>query len=84
MFSLFVVSLVSETYFSQSVSTHEAALVNISVDAVDVSFAGVLPHSDVAVVAEYRFLFGVLCYHEGVVVYLSCEIAVVEVGASVE
>ena len=37
----------SESDFSQPVITHEAAFVNVSVDAIEVPLAGILPHYEV-------------------------------------
>ena len=37
----------SESYFSQPVIAHDAAFVNVSVDAIEVPLAGILPHYEV-------------------------------------
>ena len=63
---------------------HETALVYITVHAIDVPFACVLPHGDVAVVGKFGFALGVLGNHELVAVYLAFEVVVVEVGESVK
>lgn len=74
----------SESYFSQPVSTHEAALVHVAVDAVDVSLAGVLPHGEVAPVGEHWLTAGVLGNHEFVVVDFALQVEIIEIGEGVE
>lgn len=69
--------------FAQRVLSHKAAFVNISVDAMYVTFAGVLPECVVAVVLENRFLTIILRYHKLIVIKLVLEVLVVEVRAGV-
>ncbi len=57
-----------EPQFAQFVLAHEAAFVHIAVNAVKVSFTGVLPHGYVPAVSAYLFLVGVLRYHDEVAV----------------
>ena len=57
-----------EPQFAQFVLAHETAFVHIAVDAVQVSFTGVLPHGYVTAVCKHRLLVGVLRYHDEVAV----------------
>lgn len=74
----------SEPYLFQLVPAHEATLVHIAIDAVDVPFTGVLPHLKVTAIGQPRFLCGVLRHHELVVVYIPLEVGVVEICVGVE
>ena len=74
----------AETNFPEGVLAHEAALVDESVHAIDMSFSGVLPHDEVAVISQDRFPLGVLGDHQFVTVYLPAKITVVKVGERVE
>ena len=57
-----------EPQFAQFVLAHEATFVHIAVDAVQVSFAGVLPHGYVTAVCKHWLFVGVLRYHDEVAV----------------
>ena len=80
---IFILS-VSESDFSQSVLSHEPALIDIAVDAVQSSLSGVLPHLEVSSVPEHWLALGVLRYHELVAVQLAQEVVVVEVGSCID
>ena len=77
-------SSVPESDFSQLVSAHEPTLVHVAIDAVQPSFSRVLPHLEVAPVFQHRSAFGVLGYHELVVVEFAEEIVVVKVGSGID
>ena len=74
----------SESDFSQSMSSHEAAFVNITIDSVQSAFTCILPHFEVSAVCQYGFPLGVLGNHELVAVQLAQQIMVVEVGSSID
>ena len=74
----------SETYLTQTVLPHKAALVNIAVHAHYASLARILPQSVVALIGKYRLVFVVLGYHELIVVHFATKMAVVEIGACIE
>ena len=74
----------SESYFSQSVSAHESALVHIAIDAVEPSLTGILPHLDVSTILEHWLALGVLGYHDFVAVQFAEQVVVVEVGSRVD
>ena len=63
---------------------HEAALIDVSAYAVDMSFTCVLPHSNITIVLQPRFKIGVLGNHDFVVVELSLKVLVVEVRTRVD
>ena len=75
---------VSELQLAELMVAHETALVNVSLDAVEVSLSGVLPKGDVPIVDEYRQTLRVLSNHQQVSVELSCEVLVVEVRSGVD
>ena len=68
MFIDLLIFSVSESDFSQSVSTHESALINVSVHAVELSLTRVLPHLEIPAVSEHRLSLGVLGNHQLVAV----------------
>jgi hypothetical protein len=72
-------SSVYEPDFSHGVPAQQTALVYVSVDASDVSLAGVLPCKDVAPVYQYGFRVAVFGYHELVGRELAGQVLVVEV-----
>lgn len=74
---------VLESYLSQFVVSHKPAFVNVSFDAVEATFAGVLPHGDVSLVFQFRFTLGILRYHDKVSVQFACQMLVVEISASI-
>ena len=74
----------SESDFSQSMPSHEAAFVNITIDSVQSTFTCILPHLEVSAVCQYGFPLGVLGNHELVAVQLAQQIMVVEVGSSID
>ena len=65
-------------------SPHESRLIHIASYAVDVPFAGVLPHGDVALIGQQRLLLSVLGNHEGVVVDFPHQVLVIKVGEGIE
>ena len=75
---------VSESDFSQSVSTHESALIHVSVHAVELSLTRVLPHFEVPAVSEYRHSLGVLSNHQLVAVQFAQQVIIVEIGSCVD
>src|SRR5574344_1049336 len=52
--------LMSESYFSESVTSHEPTFVDVRVNAVDTSLSRVLPHCDGTAVIKLRFTYRVL------------------------
>ena len=74
----------SVTYFAQAVVAHEAALVDIAAYAVDVALAGILPHQVFVAVGQHGLVAAVLRYHELVVLELSLQIGVIEIGIGIE
>ena len=74
----------SESDFSQSMPSHEAAFVNITIDSVQSTFTCILPHLEVSAVCQYGFPLGVLGNHELVAVQLAQQIMVVKVGSSID
>lgn len=75
---------VSESDFSQSVSTHESALIHVSVHAVELSLTRVLPHFEIPAVSEYRHSLGVLSNHQLVAVQFAQQVIIVEIGSGVD
>lgn len=71
----------SESDFSQSVSTHESALVHVSVHAVESSLTRVLPHLEIPAVSEHRLSLGVLGNHQLVAVQFAQQVIIVEIGS---
>ena len=76
--------MVFELQFSQPMRSHEPALVDVSVYAVDMPFTGILPCEDVAFVDEFRLTLGVLRNHKLVAVEFSYEIAIVEICTRID
>ncbi len=74
---------VSEPDFPELVLSHEPALVDISVDAIEMSFTSVLPHDIVEIVLEHRSPLCVLGDHHFVVSQPSKEVVVIEIGSCV-
>ena len=66
-------------YLTQPVTPHEARLVNVAVDADDAPLAGVLPHGDVALVCQHRFVLRIHGNHQLIVVKTTNQMLVVEV-----
>ena len=77
-------SSVPEANLSQLVSLHEPTLVYISVDAFQFPLTCILPHLEVPAVCQHGDALGILGYHDLVVVYLSREIVVIEIGPSID
>lgn len=75
---------VSESNLSQSMPAHESALIHVAIDTVQFSLTGILPHFKVSSILEHWFSLGILCYHQLVVVELSQEIMVIEVGTRID
>lgn len=69
---------------SHGVLAHESGFVYEPLDAVDVTFARVLPHGDVTVILQPWLTLCVLSNHDFVIVELAQKMAVVEVSASVD
>ena len=74
----------SESNLSQSMPAHESALIHVAIDTVQFSLTGILPHLKVSSILEHWFSLGILCYHQLVVVELSQEIMVIEVGTRID
>lgn len=74
----------SEPYLTELVAPHEPALVDVAVDAVEVSLAGVLPQDILLAVGEDGLARGILCDHELVVVEHPLEVGVVEACAGID
>ena len=70
LFSL-LSSLMSEPQFSQTVLTHQPALVYIGVHAVYPALTGVLPHYVVALILQSRLALRILGYHQLVGIQLA-------------
>jgi hypothetical protein len=64
--------------------THEAAFVNIAVDATETALAGVLPDEVVVAVFQHWLRRTILRYHERIAVHLAGQIFVIEVGAAID
>ena len=73
-----------ESYLAQAVPSHEPALVNVGVEAVEPAFARILPQDVVAAVGEHGLGFGILGDEQGVVVDLPGKMLVVEVLVGVD
>lgn len=84
MFIDLLILSVSESDFPQSVSAHEAALIHVSVYAVELSLTGVLPHLDISAIAEHRFTLAVLGNHQLVAVEFAQQIIIVEIGTGID
>lgn len=63
---------------------HETAFVHMSIHAVYMAPASVLPHGNVATVLQHRLSAGVLGYHNLVLAKPVLEVMVVEVGAGID
>lgn len=63
---------------------HEARLIYISVDAVDMPLAGILPHGNVSLISEYRLLARILGNHYQVTVKFSQKMLVVEIRTCID
>ena len=84
MFIDLLILSVSESDFSQSVSTHESALIHVSVHAVELSLTRVLPHFEIPAVSEHRLSLGVLGNHQLVTVQFAQQVIIVEIGSGVD
>ena len=63
---------------------HETAFVHMSIHAVYMAPASVLPHGNVALVEQLRFHIAILGYHELIVVYGPEQVFIIEVGIGIE
>ena len=63
---------------------HEAAFVNVAVDATQAALAGVLPDEVVVAVFQHWLRRTILRYHERIAVHLAGQIFVIEVGAAID
>lgn len=79
----FIGPLALVSYLSQPMFTHEAALVYITINAINAPFTCILPHSEVAIVDEFGLACGVLRYHKWVAINLASQVAVVKIGEGV-
>ena len=64
--------------------SHNAAAVNVALDAVNVSLRRVLPHNIVAPVQQHWTLRLIFCNHPMIVAEKSQEMAVVEILVGIE
>ena len=74
----------AEAYLLQFMVAHEAAFVNIAVDAAKMSLAGILPDEVVLAVFQNWFRSTILGYHKRIAVHLACQILVIEIGAAID
>lgn len=73
-----------EAELSEAMAAHEAGLVHVTVDAIEAAFTCVLPKGDVAFICENRLLICILSYHNEVIVELSLQVLVIEIGACID
>ena len=76
--------MMSEPDFAQTVTSHEAAFVNITSHSVYASLGRILPNGKVASVGKYGFVGTVLGYHKRIVVKFTAKMLVVEIGSGIK
>ena len=57
-----------ESDFSQGMAAHEAALVNITADAIDAALTSVLSHGNLTIVSHYGLLVGIHGNHNLIII----------------
>ena len=76
--------MMSKSDFTKRMSSHETTFVNVAVNSFELSLSSILPHCNVTLIGKLWFLWGVLSDHDGISIYFSHQITVVEIGKSIE
>lgn len=82
--SRFQVLSMSESDFSELVTPHETAFVNIAVYSVESALTRILPHFEISTIAQYRDALRILGNHQLVAVELAQKIVVIEIGSRID